>query len=54
MPPKKMQYDSQAILVLAADLMDNAQALQSKREAAGDTKNAFDFGIAKSRIFQRA
>lgn len=52
MSPKKMRYDSQAILLLAPDLMPDAQHLQQKREAAGDIKNAFDFNMPKSRIFQ--
>ncbi|MFT8243736.1 hypothetical protein [Roseomonas sp. BN140053] len=50
-PPKKMRYDSQAIVYLADDLWGTANTLQRKRVAAGDTENAFDFDLAKSRIF---
>jgi hypothetical protein len=52
--PKQMRYDSQAILVLAADLSPDAKDLQQKREQAGDTQNAFDFSQTKSRIFELA
>jgi hypothetical protein len=34
--PKKMDYDTQAIVYIAADLKDNADTLQGKRVAAGD------------------
>lgn len=50
--PKAMRYDSQAILVLAPDLIDDARDLERKRVAAGDTRNAFDSSLSKSRIFQ--
>jgi hypothetical protein len=52
MAPKPTRYDSQAILVLADDLMGNARTLQNKREAAGDLESAFSSN-AKSRIFER-
>ena len=52
--PKHMQYITQAIVLLAQDLTDNADALQNKRIAAGDRQISFDDDppIEKSRIFQ--
>ncbi len=52
--PKKMRYDSQAILRLAPDLENDAINTQKKREEAGDVLNAFDHSKAKSRIFRGA
>lgn len=52
--PKHMRYVTQAIVLLAQDLSENADALQSKRVAAEDLQIKFgdDPPIDKSRIFQ--
>jgi hypothetical protein len=44
-PPKKMSYFAQAIVCLAPDLKENAEALQAKRTAAGDTRSMVFEGV---------